>query len=376
MQVSRSSVYKARYLFFKIGFDSLRYVTNELAEAAERANPLICVDTNIGPPVAQAKRRLMSGMRPTGRLHLGHLVGALGQWAEFCRTHEAFFEVADLHALTTAFERTETIRPSAREMVLGWIAAGVDPAKSAIYVQSHIPEISELHVLLSMIVPVAWLQRVPTYKDQIAALGAEIATYGFLGYPLLQLCDVAIVRADTVPVGKDQLSHLEFGREVVRRFNFLYGPTLVEPQATLSEFPDVPGIDGRKMSKSYDNQIDIVDDEATTTKKVRSMVTDPLKIRRHDPGRPEICPVFSLHKIVNAPRVPWIEENCRTGALGCVDCKTELAEKTNEFLRPVRERRAALDPNDVDRILADGAEKTRAIAKVTLADVKSAMKLP
>jgi tryptophanyl-tRNA synthetase len=337
---------------------------------------MICVDTNIAPQVVQAKRRVMSGMRPTGRLHLGHLVGALGQWAEFCRVDEAFFEVADLHALTTAFEHTETIRPSTREMVLDWLAAGIDPDRSAIYVQSHVPEISELHVLLSMIVPVAWLQRVPTYKDQIAALGPEIATYGFLGYPLMQLCDVAIVRADTVPVGKDQLSHLEFGREVVRRFNFLYGPTLVEPQATLSEFPDVPGIDNRKMSKSYDNQIDIADDEATTTRRIRSMVTDPQKIRRHDPGRPEICPVFSLHRIVNTPRVPWIEENCRSGVLGCVDCKSELAEKVNDFLRPVRERRASLNANDVDRILADGAQKVRSVAKETLADVKSAMKLP
>jgi tryptophanyl-tRNA synthetase len=323
-----------------------------------------------------AKRRIMSGMRPTGRLHLGHLVGGLTQWVEFCRSDEAFFEVADLHALTTAFEDTTTIRANSRELVLDWLAAGVDPERCAMYVQSHVPEISRLHLLLSMIVPVAWLQRVPTYKDQIAALGNEIATYGFLGYPLMQLCDIAVVRADTVPVGKDQLSHLEVGREIVRRFNFLYGPTLVEPQGTLSEFPDVPGTDGRKMSKSYDNQIDIADDEPTTTKKVRSMVTDPLKVRRNDPGRPEICPVFALQKIVNVPRVPWIEENCRTGALGCVDCKAELAEKLNGFMRPLRERRSSLDAGDVDEILAAGAQKARAVAKETLADVTRAMHLP
>jgi tryptophanyl-tRNA synthetase len=323
-----------------------------------------------------AKRRIMSGMRPTGRLHLGHLVGVLTQWVEFCRSDEAFFEVADLHALTTAFEDTTTIRANSRELVLDWLAAGVDPERCAMYVQSHVPEISRLHLLLSMIVPVAWLQRVPTYKDQIAALGNEIATYGFLGYPLMQLCDIAVVRADTVPVGKDQLSHLEVGREIVRRFNFLYGPTLVEPQGTLSEFPDVPGTDGRKMSKSYDNQIDIADDEPTTTKKVRSMVTDPLKVRRNDPGRPEICPVFALQKIVNVPRVPWIEENCRTGALGCVDCKAELAEKLNGFMRPLRERRSSLDAGDVDEILAAGAQKARAVAKETLADVTRAMHLP
>jgi tryptophanyl-tRNA synthetase len=318
----------------------------------------------------------MSGMRPTGRLHVGHLVGALTQWVEFSKRDEVFFEVADLHALTTAFERTSGLREIVRDNVLDWLAAGVDPSRSIIYVQSHVPEISELHLLLSMIVPLSWLQRVPTFKDQIAALGGDIATYGFLGYPLMQLCDIAIMRADTVPVGKDQLSHLELGREIVRRFNFLYGPTLVEPQATLSEFPDVPGLDGRKMSKSYDNQIDIADDEAATTKKVRSMVTDPLKVRRHDPGRPEICPVFALQRVVNAERVPWIEENCRSGALGCVDCKSEAAERLNAFMRPVRERRLSIDPQSVETILEEGAEKARAVARETLADVKSAMQLP
>jgi tryptophanyl-tRNA synthetase len=315
-------------------------------------------------------------MRPTGRLHLGHLVGALVQWVAFQNEYEAFFEVADLHALTTGYDKTETLRRNTIEIVLDWLAAGVDPERCAMYVQSHVPEISELHLLLSMIVPVSWLQRVPTYKDQIEQLGGEIATYGFLGYPLMQLCDIAVMRGDTVPVGKDQLSHLEFGREVVRRFNHLYGPTLVEPQATLSEFPDVPGTDGRKMSKSYGNTIDIADDAATTTKKVRSMVTDPLKIRRHDPGRPEICPVFALHRLTNAERVPWIEENCRSGALGCVDCKSELAERVNEYLAPMRERRAALDEAAVGAILDAGAEKARAVARTTLADVRAAMRLP
>jgi len=318
----------------------------------------------------------MSGMRPTGRLHLGHLVGALTQWVRFSTEFEAFFEVADLHALTTAFDRTEELRGNVREMVIDWLAAGLDPARCTMYVQSHVPQISELHLLLSMIVPVSWLQRVPTYKDQIAALGPEIATYGFLGYPLMQLCDIAIVRADTVPVGKDQLAHLEFGREVVRRFNHHYGVTLVEPEGTLSQFPDVPGIDGRKMSKSYGNHIELADDEATTVKKVRSMITDPQKVRRNDPGRPEICPVFSLHKIANAERVPWIEENCRSGALGCVQCKGELGERLNEFLAPVRERRAAIDPAGVDGILEFGAEKAREVAEKTIADVKSAIQLP
>ena len=317
----------------------------------------------------------MSGMRATGRLHLGHLVGALTQYVAFARENETFYEVADLHALTTAYERTADLRANTREMVIDWLASGVDPERSTIYVQSHIPQIAEMHLLLSMIVPLSWLQRVPTFKDQISELGPDIATYGFLGYPLMQFVDIAVMRGDTVPVGRDQLPHLEFGREVARRFNHLYGPTLVEPQATLSEFPDVPGTDGRKMSKSYANTIDLADDTATTTKNVRAMVTDPLKIRRHDPGRPEICPVFALHKIVDAARVPAIDEGCRSGALGCVDCKSQLAERMNAFLAPIRERRAQIDPQTVERILADGAERAREVAATTLADVKAAMQV-
>lgn len=320
-------------------------------------------------------RRIMSGMRATGRLHLGHLVGALLQYVAFAQQNETFYEIADLHALTTAYERTSDIGASVREMVVDWLAAGIDPERSTVYVQSHVPQIAELHLLLSMIVPLAWLQRVPTFKDQVAALGPEIATYGFLGYPLMQFVDIAVMRGDTVPVGRDQLSHLEFGREVARRFNNLYGPTLVEPQATLSEFPDVPGIDGRKMSKSYGNTIDLADDDATTTKKVRAMVTDPLKIRRHDPGRPEICPVFALHKIVDAARVPAIAQECRSGALGCVDCKSQLAERMNAYLAPMRERRAAIDPAAIDAVLANGAARARAVAAETLADVKRAMQV-
>lgn len=315
----------------------------------------------------------MSGSRPTGRLHLGHLVGALAPWAAYSKTDETFFEVADFHALTTGYDKAESIEGNVREMVIDWLAAGVDPDRSVMYLQSDIPQISQLHLLLSMIVPVAWLQRVPTYKDQIAALGGEIATYGFLGYPLMQLCDIAIVRGDTVPVGKDQLSHIEFAREVVRRFNHLYGNVLVEPQATLSEFPDVPGTDGRKMSKSYGNTIDIADDDATTIKKVKSMVTDPLKVRRNDPGRPEVCPVFKLQSVFNTPRADAIAAGCRSGALGCVDCKMELAAALNTSLAPVRERRAAIDPASIATILASGAERAREIATVTIANVRSAM---
>jgi len=329
------------------------------------------VSSDHAPPPA----RVMSGMRPTGRLHIGHLVGALEQWAAYPATVDAYFEIADLHAFTTGYEDPQAIRDNRDELVLDWLAAGIDPQRSTLFLQSAIPEISELHTLLSMIVPLAWLQRVPTYKDQLDALGAGIATYGFLGYPLLQLCDIAVFRGDTVPVGRDQLSHLEFGREVVRRFNFLYGPTLVEPAATLSEFPAVPGTDGRKMSKSYGNTIDLADGAETTTKKVRAMVTDPLKIRRNDPGRPEICPVFALHHLANRARVAAIDEDCRSGALGCVACKGELAEALNAWLAPLRARRAAFDRERVAEIVAAGSEKARVVARATLRDVRRAMKL-
>ncbi|MEO6990048.1 MAG: tryptophan--tRNA ligase [Candidatus Baltobacteraceae bacterium] len=317
----------------------------------------------------------MSGMRPTGRLHLGHLVGALEQWVRYVEEGEAFFEIADLHALTTAFERPESLVEPRDEMVRDWLAAGVDPSRATIFQQSLVPQISELQVLLSMIVPLPWLERVPTFKSQIEALGAHVSTYGFLGYPLLQLCDIAVFRGDTVPVGKDQLPHLEFGREVVRRFNHLYGPTLVEPQATLAAFSEVPGTDGRKMSKSYGNAIDIADDEATTTKKVRSYFTDPLKVRRNDPGRPEICPVFSLHHLNNLARVPEIERDCRSGALGCVDCKAELAVSLNDYLRPIRERRSQYDGATIREIVEVGSARAREVASETLADVKAALKL-
>lgn len=317
----------------------------------------------------------MSGTRPTGRLHVGHLVGALAQWVRLQDEGEAFFEIADLHAYTTGYESPQLIRDSRDELVLDWLAAGVDPQRATIYLQSAVPEIMELHAMLSMIVPLAWLQRVPTFKDQIDALGPEINTYGFLGYPLLQLCDIAIFRATKVPVGRDQLSHLELGREIVRRFNFIYGETLVEPEAILSEFPAIPGTDARKMSKSYGNTIDIADDEATTQKKIRSAMTDPAKVRRNDPGHPEICPIFALHHLSNAARVSWIDEHCRTGELGCVACKTELTETTNAWLRPVRERRASFDRASLAAVVSDGTTRARLVAADTIRDVKRAMKL-
>jgi tryptophanyl-tRNA synthetase len=329
--------------------------------------------------ISVSKRpRVMSGMRPTGPLHLGHLVGVLTQWATFCETADAFFEIADLHAYTTEFEDPATIRDSREAMVAVWLAAGVDPNRSTIFLQSGVPEIAELYALLSMITPVSWLERVPTYKGQIEALGQKIATYGFLGYPLLQLCDIAVFRGEYVPVGRDQVAHLELGREIVRRFNHIYGDgrdILIEPQPALSEFPEVPGIDGRKMSKSYDNAILIADDEATTTRKVRAMVTDPLKVRRGDPGRPEICPLFALWRFVDPLRLDGVATQCRSGALGCVQDKTDFAEQLNAYLRPVRERYSEYreDVALIDRIIAEGTARAREIAAGVLADVKRAM---
>src|SRR5579871_653274 len=328
----------------------------------------------------EKRRRVMAGMRPSGQVHLGHLVGVLTQWANYCETADAFFEIADLHAYTTDFDDPAKVRGARNEMVAAWLAAGVDPERSTIFLQSGVPEIGELQTLLAMIVPLSWLERVPTFKGQIEALGQKIATYGFLGYPLLQLCDIAIFRGEYVPVGRDQVAHLEFGREVVRRFNYLYGDgreILTEPQPTLSEFPEVPGTDGRKMSKSYDNAIFIGDDEATTTQKVRGMLTDPQKVRRGDPGRPEICPLFALWRFVNPLKVDGVAAECRSGALGCVQDKTDFAEQLNAYLRPVRERYRAYhdDPASVAGVIAQGTERTREIASGVLADVKRAMKL-
>ena len=319
----------------------------------------------------------MAGMRPTGRMHVGHLLGALNTFIALSEGNDCFYEIADLHALTTKFERSREIAGDVYEMVTDWLAAGLDPAKCTIYLQSHIPEISELAVLLAMIVPVSWLERVPTYKDQINALGPEIATHGFLGYPVLQTVDIAAFKGEGVPVGQDQLPHLELCREIVRRFNHLYGPVLVEPEAILSETPYVPGTDGRKMSKSYENALMLADDDASTIAKVKDMFTDPEKIRKSDPGHPETCPVFFFQQIVNGSNAESIAHRCRAGQLGCVENKADMASHLNRFLGPIRERRRELEgkPGYVDEIVAEGTKKARSIAQSTLAEVRSAMGL-
>jgi tryptophanyl-tRNA synthetase len=324
---------------------------------------------------APHRRRIMAGMRPTGKLHVGHLLGALRTFIALSEEGECFYEVADLHALTTKFDRGAEIAADVRDMVLDWLAAGLDPQRCTIYLQSRIPEISELAIILSMLTPLSWLERVPTYKEQIEILGPHLATHGFLGYPVLQTVDIAIMRGERVPVGQDQLPHLELSREIIRRFNHFYGPVLVEPEPILSQTPLVPGTDGRKMSKSYDNSILLAESEEETRAKVKTMFTDPAKIHKTDPGHPETCPVFFFQRAFNPSAADEIAQRCRSGQLGCVEDKADMARHLNAALAPLRERRAALaaQPRLVEEVLAEGTRRARAVAAQTLADVRAAM---
>lgn len=321
------------------------------------------------------KERILSGMRPTGRLHLGNLEGALKNWVMLQDQYEAFYFVADWHFLTTEYENTSKLRELVREVIVDFLSAGVDPEKATIFVQSDIKEHAELFLLLSMVTPVSWLERVPTYKEVQEQLRIESPVYGLLGYPVLQAADILIYKAKFVPVGKDQLPHLELTREIARRFNYLYGHVFPEPQPLLTEFPTVPGIDGRKMSKSYGNEIMISEEPDSIRKKVRMMFTDPEKIRRGDPGHPDRCPVFMLHNIYNAGEKESIAVRCRSGELGCVDCKSALSEAIVSALAPIRERREELmgSPQIVDEVIKKGAEKARAVASETLKEVRRAM---
>ena len=321
------------------------------------------------------RRRIMAGMRPSGKLHVGHWLGALQNFIALTKDNDCFYEIADLHALTTKFADSKTIAGDVHEMAIDWLGAGLDPKTCTLFVQSRIPEISELALLLSMITPVSWLERVPTYKDQINALGTEIATHGFLGYPVLQTVDIIAFKGQAVPVGQDQLPHLELCREIVRRFNHLYGDVLVEPEAVLSKTPAVPGLDGRKMSKSYDNSILLADSDAQTTAKVKTMFTDPSKIHKTDPGHPEICPVYFFQEIFNAGNAPDIAHRCRTGRLGCVEDKADMAKHLNAALAPLRERRRELEatPAYIEEVLSDGTRRAREEARETLAAVKAAI---
>lgn len=326
------------------------------------------------------RKRVLSGMRPTGRLHLGHLFGALDNWKTLQEQYDCFFFIADWHALTTDYADPSKIKEYTVEVVLDWLAAGLDPRKATFFVQSRLPEHAELHLLFSMFTPLAWLERVPTYKEQREQItDKDLGTYGFLGYPLLQAADILIYKAHYVPVGVDQVPHVELTREVARRFNFLYRAVLVEPEALLTEFPKIPGTDGRKMSKSYENAIFLSDTPETVTAKIKPMITDPARQRRSDPGNPDLCPVYDLHKVFTpkAEREGYVVPGCTTAGIGCLDCKAVLLKHMLPVLTPISTRRADLarDPTRVLDILEDGTARAKKMASETLGEVKAAMQI-
>ncbi|ODM25466.1 tryptophan--tRNA ligase [Acetivibrio mesophilus] len=324
------------------------------------------------------KGTILSGMRPTGALHLGNYFGALENWVKLQDDYDCYFFVADWHALTTGYEDTSEIKNNINDLVIDWISAGLDPEKCVIFLQSSIKEHAELHLLFSMTTPLSWLLRCPTYKDQLNQLkDKNITTYGFLGYPCLQAADILIYKAGFVPVGEDQLPHLELTREIARRFNYLFDEVFPEPQAILTKAKVLPGTDGRKMSKSYGNTIALSDSPDEVRKKVSTMITDPARIKKDDPGHPEVCTVFSFHKVFNEAEVPEVEEQCRGGKIGCVQCKKNLANKMVEHLGPIYERRQKIleNPGMVKEIIANGNEKARKIAQQTMEDVRKAMRI-
>ena len=330
--------------------------------------------------MAAVKPRVVSGMRPTGKLHLGHLVGALKNWATLQDSYDCFYFVADWHALTSEYANTSGIAAAAFDNVADWIAAGVDPERSTIFIQSLVPEHAELYLLLQMVVPIPWLERVPTYKEQQEQLTEkDLSTLGFLGYPLLQTADVAIYDGRFVPVGEDQVPHLELSREVVRRFNQHYGETLVESQPLLTPVPRLPGLDNRKMSKSYGNTIDLGDDAAAVVKKVRQMYTDPKRVRADIPGTVEGNPVFMYHDAFNpdTAEVDDLKARYAAGTVGDVEVKTKLAAAMNAMLDPMRERRreVAAHPERIREIAIEGSRKARVVAQATMERVRDAVKL-
>jgi tryptophanyl-tRNA synthetase len=326
-----------------------------------------------------SRPRILSGMRPTGALHLGNYLGALENWVSLQDRYECFFSIADWHSLTSDYADPSAIRESVIEVTTDWLAAGLDPTRSTLFIQSLVPQHAELHLLLSMIVPVPWLERVPTYKEQQQQLtGKDLSTYGFLGYPLLQTADIIIYKANAVPVGEDQAAHIEIAREIVRRFNNFYGEVFPEPQTLLTEAKRIPGTDGRKMSKSYGNAIFLKDDPATVREKLRTMVTDPARKRRSDPGDPDICPVFDLHRAFSPPETrEWAAAGCRSAGIGCLDCKAKLAEHMLERLAGVHARRPELAkrPDTVWDILVEGSKRAREVAEATMEEVRGAMKI-
>lgn len=326
------------------------------------------------------KGTILSGMRPTGRLHLGHL-SVLENWNRLQDNYECYFMVANWHALTTAYDNVSEMVEHTREMVLDWLTVGLDPERSAIFLQSEVKEHAELHLLLSMLTPISWLERCPTYKDQIQQFreqGKDITNYGFLGYPLLMASDILVYQASVVPVGEDQLPHLEFTREVARRFNYLYKRNVFpEPQAYLSKVPTIPGTDGRKMSKSYNNHIPLASTPDEVEARIRQVITDPERIHAKDPGHPDICHIFALHRIFNQGEAEELEKTCKAGGIGCVPCKKRMARVLVDFLTPYWERRREMerDPDYVWDLLREGAVKARQRAEQTMEEVRAAMGL-
>ncbi|MBI3062175.1 MAG: tryptophan--tRNA ligase [Deltaproteobacteria bacterium] len=322
---------------------------------------------------------VVSGARPTGRLHLGHFHGALTNWLRLQKDYRCYFFVADWHALTTDYASPQGIQQSTREMVMDWLSVGLDPKRCVLFCQSKVKEHAELHLLLSMITPVPWLERNPTYKEQIREMeGKDLSTYGFLGYPVLQAADIIMYKARKVPVGVDQAPHVELTREIVRRFNQFYGAIFPEPEVLLTETQRLPGLDGRKMSKSYNNAVFLSDSAKEVDQKLSRMMTDPARVRRQDPGEPEKCPAFQLHKIYCTPdEVDYVSKGCRTAGIGCLECKKVMIKHVVAELAPVQEKRTGYEkrPADVDDILAAGNRVAQEQAARTMGEVRKAVGL-
>ena len=343
-------------------------------------------------PSTPTKGRVLSGMRPTGKLHLGNYVGALRNWVGLQDDYECFFFIADWHALTTDYADTRNVKQNSLEVMIDYLASGLDPERSTIFMQSHVPQHAELHLLFSMITPLGWLERVPSYKEQRENLkDKDLGTYGFLGYPLLQSADILIYQADFVPVGEDQVAHVELTREVARRFNQFYPRKLrsgdhdrervfvfPEPKSLLTPAAKLPGTDGRKMSKSYGNTVLLSDPEAVVRQKLKTMVTDPARVRRTDPGNPDVCPVGDLHKIFSTPEtMAKVNAGCRTAGIGCIECKGWAADSLWKVLGPIQERRAKYEANPrlAWDILEEGSKKARVVAEATMEEARDAANL-
>jgi len=324
-----------------------------------------------------AKKIILSGMRPTGPLHLGNYVGALRNWIRLQDAYHCYFCIVNWHALSSEYKNSKSIKDNEFEVAVDWLSAGLDPDKCVLFRQSEVKEHAELHLILSMITPLPWVERVPTFKEQLQQLAEkELNTYGFLGYPVLQAADIAVYKADCVPVGEDQTAHLELTREIVRRFNRIFGPLFPEPQTLLTEVPRLAGTDGRKMSKSYGNAIQIKDNPEVIKGKILPMVTDTRRKRRSDPGEPYDCPVFTLHRaFVPKDKQEEIVQGCRTAGIGCRDCKAVVIEHLVRALEPIREKRASFekDPRRIWDILEAGNVKAREAARATMAEVRNAL---